>query len=109
MLRELDRAAVTRALEHFHGPLGLVYIPWDHTISMNVCHHVRKVGKLSSTVLARSSLITLSSVLIMRHWCGFRKTVDQILWPGNVMWLSLALGATVSQLIAVMLYITPFL
>lgn len=106
VLRELDSAVVTSALEHFHWPLGRVYIPWDHSMPMYVCHHARKVGKLSSTLPAPSSPITLSSVLMIRHWCGSMQNVDWILWPGNMTWLSLALGAMVSQLRAVMFYIT---
>lgn len=108
VLWELDRAGMTGALEHYHWPSGLVYILWDHVIlclCMSVTmFHVRKVGRLSSTVVAPSSPTTLNLVLVIRHLCGSRKNADRILWLGNMMCLSLAAGVMLSQLIAVKFY-----
>ena len=113
VLWELDRAGMTRALEHYHWPSGLIYIPWDHAIlclCMSVTTlHIRKVGILSSSVLALSFPTTLNLVLVIRHLCGSRKNGDRILWLGNMMSLSLASGAKISQLMAVKFYITLIL
>lgn len=81
-----------RVPEHHHWPLGSSSIfPGVMWYYPCLCHHVRKFGRFSSTVLAPSSPPTLRSALVVWHWCGFRQNFHRVLWPGNIMRLSCGL------------------